>query len=266
MRILLATILLVSVGCSSLAYRPVATPAPPALVTVKPDLAALLTPGVTIRAADGSFVIKEGQAIQAPFHSGAPAYGLKRIIKMSDDFAELGAKRVFIDYPGEDKPIYGLLALLPVYESADSASQRVFRIQVPKARVEQARGGLLHVIYQNYSYKGPSTVSVAIGVGGIVGPNARQAGLQRGDHIIKYNGQLIASTSAFLGMVKRTSPSTKVQIQVQRAGQMLNLTANGGYLGMQFGANKIHQVNSSNQAASWILWISDAPFAGHDFK
>jgi len=189
-------------ACSTPGYAP-PTP-PPELGTVVPQIAAVVTQGMTIRAADGSWGLVGGTNDQPPFvQRSYPHYSFDDVIGMADAFVAAGAQPVYIDYPGMDEPLYGVLSLMPVYESGDYGAQRTYKIELPADKVHSATGGLVSVVYSRYVYEEPITAE----------------DMRVYDHL---------------------SWDTWTHEDHRR-----------GYSHASWGA------------ASWILWVSDAPFFGH---
>jgi hypothetical protein len=153
----------------------------------------ILNEGVMIEAADGKWELPAGEPVAPPFvgrwPGGAAMPATGELLEKYGAFLSAGAVRCRVVVPGRKKPLYGVLALLPVFENSKSSSaRRTYRISIPAERIEQALGGHVSVVYEPYPY----------------------------------SYQAIAKDKE----------------------------------GREFYADQMAE------AASWVLWISDAPFAG----
>ena len=86
-------------------------------------------------------------------------------------------------------------------------------------------------------YRGIRGVVVADVLRG--GP-AAQAGLKRGDKIMKVNDEVITSTSHLINYVAQQAPSSTMQISIERDGKAINLP-------VQVGERKAQSQNSDSQ-------------------
>jgi hypothetical protein len=177
-----------TMGCG---HRKLPMPALPDAAA--PTFLSVLTEGVVIEAEDGSWDVASGDPVRPPFGSHAPGDAAPAangaLLEKYGEFVQAGARHVRVRVPGRHKPLYGVLALLPVYSTSTSSSaRRTFRIEIPNNRIQEALGGQVSVIYEPYPY---SRKTVAKN--------------QDGDDELK---------------------------------------------------------DSQAEAPSWILWVSDAPFAG----
>ena len=131
----------------------------------------LITNGVTITAEDGSFSIKAGEPFIPPFQMGGFWWGTDRnvsrnllhwpdsvIAKNGKTFNDLygmaleaGAKKVLVQMPDFDKPLYGILALFTSVEmGASTPPPDFYSIQIPQQYAEAALNGKISVIYVSY--------------------------------------------------------------------------------------------------------------------
>ena len=132
-----------------------------------PQLAVVLTDGVTIEAEDESWALSGIEAVTPPFQSdwqvdvklgdGANAAAKSTaeldLLELVGEALAKGAQRVRVKVPGREKPLYGVLALSPVADSTkDSAAARAYRIEVPAERVSQALGARMSAVYSPYTF------------------------------------------------------------------------------------------------------------------
>jgi hypothetical protein len=117
----------------------------------------LAAKGVSIQAADGSFVIEAGQSFRPPFQ--VDSYNLWAVTQEQSDrpadlagralnALEIGAERVIVTTPYLDKPLFGVLLLSKVSTKATGAGARSYYIQVPESYVREATGGRTSVVYE----------------------------------------------------------------------------------------------------------------------
>jgi hypothetical protein len=119
---------------------------------------ALLTEGVKIRAADGSWEIVGGGE---PVPVAAPVVeplddpaALEQDMNLYKTVAGPGAVPVLVETPGRDKPLYGVMSFRGIYDTAKSSGvKRVYRVQVLPERIEQATGGRVSLSYEPYDYE-----------------------------------------------------------------------------------------------------------------
>ncbi len=106
--------------------------------------------GVTISAQDGSFVIK-GE-FKPPFKSEAHLHTLNangtKLLKLYRQALQFGAAKVNIDYHGER--LYGVLALDDIDTHGYGVGTNSYRIIIPKAYVDAAKGGKISTVYEYY--------------------------------------------------------------------------------------------------------------------
>ncbi|MHC5022030.1 MAG: hypothetical protein ACYTGX_18375 [Planctomycetota bacterium] len=126
---------------------------PPPATYVKPKYVSMLTDGVAIHDEAGAWTITGSDPVAPPFYSEAfnwdPAEG--GTIDRFDDALLMGARKVKVEYPGLEKPLYGVLAICPINESTtESSAKRAYRMAVPESYVQQARGARISVVYQPY--------------------------------------------------------------------------------------------------------------------
>lgn len=67
----------------------------------------------------------------------------------------------------------------------------------------------------------------------VIGGNAAAAGMQRGDLILRYNGRAALGTRALRDLVDASNAEETVTIVVERGKDQLQLTAQGGPLGIE---------------------------------
>jgi hypothetical protein len=131
---------------------------PPALPdAAAPTFLSVLTEGVVIEAEDGSWDVGSGDPVRPPFGSNAPGGAAPvasgALLEKYTDYVQAGARHVRVKVPGRNKPLYGVLALLPVFSTSTSSSaRRTFRIDIPNSRIQEALGGQVSVIYEPYPY------------------------------------------------------------------------------------------------------------------
>ncbi len=151
--VLPAALLIATAGCA-----PKPPPPAPAVETpsfVQAPQVYLLTEGVTIEAEEDTWSIRGGEPVPPPFTSEFWELedGVGGMLSEYQAALDAGAMRVRVTIPSLDEPMYGVLALLPVADTATSIPpKRTYRIQIPENRVQEARGGLISFIYQPYRY------------------------------------------------------------------------------------------------------------------
>lgn len=108
--------------------------------------AMLETADVQVRAEDGTFTLSPGEAAPTPFQSDdcplTPAPG------NYEQAIRGGARRVRIDYPGLDQPLYGLLAFCPMPAESTAPPTRMALLQVPSSYVDSTEGGRVSVVFE----------------------------------------------------------------------------------------------------------------------
>jgi hypothetical protein len=107
------------------------------------------TPGVTIRAQDGSFVWKSGKVFNTPAFVDNEAWFRKMptsetYVKSCDQHC----KRVRVTVPGRRKALYGIIHLANRSEHSTGPATRSYQIQVPDRYVREASGGRVSVVYE----------------------------------------------------------------------------------------------------------------------
>jgi hypothetical protein len=122
-----------------------------------PTFVAMLTPGVTIEGVDGRWRITGQDPSTPPFLSAwpdeIPRSASPALLEQSSHFARTGARPCWVKVPGRDKPLFGLLALFPVFTTSSNPSAlRTYRMDVPSSNVQQALGGQISVLYEPYPY------------------------------------------------------------------------------------------------------------------
>jgi hypothetical protein len=209
-------LLLAAAGCKHAHLAP-----PPPLATVRPGFVSILTDPdavarstrpedrvevestVVIENPDEGWKLTVGEPSPPPFLSdwpadvrpnllqggwGGPQDPKGALLEEYDVFLKSGAHRCRATVASQKAPLYCVLALLPVIANGSSSSvRRTYRIAVPVARVKQALGGQVSVVFEPYGYT------------------------------------------------------------------FQTVTDNG---------EREYYADNPGESASWILWISDAPFAG----
>jgi hypothetical protein len=97
----------------------------------------VLTQGVVIRAADGSFQYTTGQ----PFATAWTAQNCPIEPTTSNWNLAPGAKPVVVQTPYSKTPLYGLFAFCPAPEASGQPSGRSHGIQIPRQYVAETSGG-----------------------------------------------------------------------------------------------------------------------------
>ncbi len=143
---------LASIGCDE-AHLP--TPTPPQALPA--TFVSILTPEVSITGQDQKWSLAGQDPTGAPFISAWPeelsVAATPALLELSPHFLRKGAQRCFVKVPGRDKPLYGVLALLPVYvTSPNSSARRTYRMDIKPENVQPALGGQVSVVYEPYDY------------------------------------------------------------------------------------------------------------------
>ena len=120
------------------------------------------TEGVTIRAADGSFTLQSGQSFETPFTGRCyslsqrefDALRPENLVEGTAIGQARGAHRVDVLVPGRDRPLFGLLLLCDVPNSASGPASRSYRITVPQEYVDAAAGGRISAVYERVNFTG----------------------------------------------------------------------------------------------------------------
>jgi hypothetical protein len=117
----------------------------------------LATKGVSIQAADGSFVFESGQSFRPPFQ--VDGYNLwyttqETAVRPQDltgralNALEIGAEGVIVTTPYLDRPLFGVLLLSKVPANATGPGARSYYIDVPESYAREATGGRTSVVYE----------------------------------------------------------------------------------------------------------------------
>lgn len=157
--VLISSLLLFTVACSGASYSRQDFLAP--VVNISQGLIA--TKGVTIQAANGSFVLESGQSFRPPFQ--VDGYNLwytsqGQVNRPADltgraiNALEIGAERVIVTTPYLDKPLFGVLLLSKVSSKATGPGSRSYYIEVPESYVKEATGGRTSVVYERVQVEG----------------------------------------------------------------------------------------------------------------
>jgi len=112
---------------------------------------------LTIVAADGSFTLKGGEQFSSPFQANAwspmsAALNPGQIVEGFDFARKAGARNVKVFVKGRDKPLYGVLLLSQVYNSAEGPGARSYQITIPADKIAAAYGGRTAVAYEDVQY------------------------------------------------------------------------------------------------------------------
>lgn len=114
------------------------------------------TEGVTIRAADGSFTLTAGEQFLPPFQNRCYDVPLATEDRLTDEghaqALALGARRVDVVVPGRDRPLFGLLLLCDVPDTASGPGSRSYRITVPPEYVDAATGGRISAVFERVTW------------------------------------------------------------------------------------------------------------------
>ncbi len=115
----------------------------------------ITTPGVVIKAEDGSFTLTSENSWSPPFQSTMKdpddhtVLGSK--ITTRYEFAmKLGAKKVKVKTPYLDKELYGVLLLNKAIEGCETPVTRSYQISIPEEYVQKALNGQVSVLYEYY--------------------------------------------------------------------------------------------------------------------
>jgi hypothetical protein len=116
---------------------------------VHPQYGVIQTPGVTITADDGSFVLRSGERFAPPFAMeswtcfldwGGPQ------LELYPQALEGGARPVHVQHPALPEPLYGILQLCVVAEDSGPAT-RSYQIEIPESYIFETDGGRHSVVY-----------------------------------------------------------------------------------------------------------------------
>ena len=114
----------------------------------------LRTPEAKIVAEDGSFTILSGEEFTTPsFVEGFSVINywdvqgkdLKNLYKSA---LSNGGKKVRVTVPSRSKPLYGVLAFIPMPPRASGPGTRSFEISIPEKYINAATGGRISVVYE----------------------------------------------------------------------------------------------------------------------
>lgn len=103
---------------------------------------------VVISAEDGSFEFDSENLFTVPFQSDCPRE------PTTENFAEAeagGARRVSVEYPGLENPLFGVLAFCGVRPEFKGSASRSYRIVVPEQYVRETEGARVSVVFEQYS-------------------------------------------------------------------------------------------------------------------
>ncbi len=116
----------------------------------------ILTPQVEMFAEDGSFRVAVERPIPTPFESEfCNAFDPRQIgtQRWREALAE-GARRVVVQHPGVEKPLFGVLKLCALRGNVRGPWLREYLIQVPQSYVDETTASRVSVVYEIYP---PST-------------------------------------------------------------------------------------------------------------
>lgn len=110
----------------------------------------VVTPGVIIRAEDGSFTLRSGQRFKAPFHA-------RDCVAMADRTnwriaLRWGARRVRVTVPGLASPLYGVLSLCEVHPTRAGPNGKSYDLKVPPAALIVTATGQTVVLVKETAY------------------------------------------------------------------------------------------------------------------
>jgi hypothetical protein len=119
--------------------------------------AELITPGITLKAMDGSFVIYPGVPFQTPDFSktdnnnlgggsGCGAFSYQAVVGAYRAALKCGAVPVLVYASGRVQPLYGLL-MLNQLDPTIQAMGVTYRIEVPRPAIRTAAKGEMTVLY-----------------------------------------------------------------------------------------------------------------------
>ncbi|PJB13427.1 MAG: hypothetical protein CO119_01420 [Flavobacteriales bacterium CG_4_9_14_3_um_filter_40_17] len=118
---------------------------------------ALGTKGLVIEATDGSFKWEYGKEYEVPtdypfFNWYTSSASLALSTNGFDKVNETNAKKVIVNTPYRDEPMYGYLQISKIItECKDKSPEtRSYYIQVPENYVNAAEGGKVSVMYESY--------------------------------------------------------------------------------------------------------------------
>lgn len=117
----------------------------------------IVTPGVEIRAVDGSFTLKSGERWEPPFESITDWDDQGEMYREGAtgkyDFAlnDLRAKKVMVKTPYLEKELYGVLLLNKAMGDCNSPVTRSYQISIPESYAKMALNGQVSVVYEYYS-------------------------------------------------------------------------------------------------------------------
>ncbi len=110
----------------------------------------VITPGVTLRAEDGSFVLTAGRPFRAPFWAkDCVAWAVHDNWRIA---LKWGARRVRVTVPGRATPLYGVLSLCEVHPKKAGPAARSFDLKVPAGAVALTATGQTVVVVKESDY------------------------------------------------------------------------------------------------------------------
>lgn len=110
----------------------------------------LATEGVTISSLDGGWKVAGNTRFVTPFFA-EQCPTLPTTTNYADG-ERLGARRVWVSYPGLAQPLYGMLSLCKVFPEYKGAASRSYQIDVPKQYVDATDNGRISVVYEEYPW------------------------------------------------------------------------------------------------------------------
>lgn len=108
------------------------------------------TPGVEIRAEDGSFQLRGGERFRAPFHTkDCVAWAVHDNWKLA---LKWRARRVRVTLPGHAEPLHGILSLCTVHPKKAGPAGESYRIEIPAGAAALASGERPIVVVKETDY------------------------------------------------------------------------------------------------------------------
>lgn len=118
---------------------------------------------IVITAADKSFTL-QGE-FTAPFQSNLQYNSLKMpdndLLKSYKDALYRGAKHIRIKIPGEQKELFGVLALDKADQDGIGPGTQSYKIIIPEPYVKAAKNGKVSVVYEYYKLKNDGLIDVS---------------------------------------------------------------------------------------------------------
>lgn len=123
---------------------------------IEPVAGVLTNANIRIVAADGSFEIKPNEQFSPPFYSNVAdcgsAFASGSITEDHVPAMACGSRKVLVYVDGQDQPLYGVLALGRLINSAKGPARRSYLIKIPEDKINSAFQGLTTVSYEKYDW------------------------------------------------------------------------------------------------------------------